>query len=309
MHKIVFSGKMVDGADPTAVKEKVARLFRLHDRTTLERLFSGEPVVALKNLAPAEARKVRDGLRKAGALCRVEPPLPAPRPAPPPPAPDTGGLSLMPTEEEAAQTREREDDNNPFAVRDLSTAPADPGTPTSMQRAYAAPKARTAPAREQAAEEEPRQGNSSGRPGATLPAGAGGLSWGGFFLNWIWGIGNNTWIALLALLPVANIIVPFWLLFTGREKAWQNRRWRDLEHFNRVQRNWGAAGLVIVLLTGWFSWSLWSRASQQAEQMQSALDGDEQAFEQRLQEVEDPRTRENLRRLRETVEEAQRQQQ
>lgn len=309
MHKIVFSGKMVDGADPATVKGKVARLFRLHDRTTLERLFSGEPVVVLKDLPAAEARKVRDALRKAGALCRVEPPLPAPRPAPPPPAPDTGGLSLMPTEEEAAETRDREADNNPFAVRDLSTAPADPGTPTSMQRAYAAPKARTAPAREQAGEEEPRKGNSSGRPGATLPAGAGGLSWGGFFLNWIWGIGNNTWIALLALLPVANLIVPFWLLFTGREKAWQNRRWRDLEHFNRVQRNWGAAGLVIALLAGWFSWSLWSQASQQAEQMQSALGGDEQAFEQRLQEVEDPQTRENLRRLREAVEEAQRQQQ
>ncbi len=32
-------------------------------------------------------------------------------------------------------------------------------------------------------------------------------NWGAFFLNWIWGIGNSTLIALLALIPGINVIM------------------------------------------------------------------------------------------------------
>lgn len=317
MHKIVFSGKLADGAEPAAVRRKVAQLFRLHDKSTLDRLFSGNPVVIRKNLDATGARKIRDALRKAGALCVVEPPLPAVKPPPPPPPPDTGGLSLVPTEEEQAQSGDSEEDSNPFAVRDLSTPPADPTAPAATRRAPAsaarqAPtstRSRTATPEQAAAVIQATQGNSSRRAGASLPADASGLSWGGFFLSWIWGIGNNTWIALLALLPIANIIVPFWLLFTGREKAWQNRRWRDVEHFNRVQRIWGASGLVIAVLVGWLWWTALSEATRQAEQIQSSLSDDNAAFEERLKEVDDPRARESLRQLREAMEEARRQQQ
>lgn len=317
MHKIVFSGKLVDGAEPAMVRRKVAQLFRLHDGSTLDRLFSGNPMIIRKNLDAAGARRIRDALRKAGALCVVEPPLPAVKPPPPPPPPDTAGLSLVPTEEEQAQNQSREEEDNPFAVRDLSTPPADPTAPAAPRRKPApavrqAPPAapsRTSSPEARAAVIQAAQSNSSGRPGASLPTDAAGLSWGGFFLSWIWGIGNNTWIALLALLPIANIIVPFWLLFTGREKAWRNRRWRDLDHFNRVQRIWGASGLVIALLVGWLSWTALSEATRQAGQIQSSLSSDDQAFEQRLREVDDPRTRESLRQLRDALEEARQRQQ
>jgi hypothetical protein len=35
----------------------------------------------------------------------------------------------------------------------------------------------------------------------TIPAEINRWNWGAFLLNWIWGIGNQTYIALLALIP------------------------------------------------------------------------------------------------------------
>jgi len=32
----------------------------------------------------------------------------------------------------------------------------------------------------------------------------------------------------------------------GREWAWKNRQWQSLEEFNRVQRRWSVAGLVLT---------------------------------------------------------------
>ena len=92
----------------------------------------------------------------------------------------------------------------------------------------------------------PRPENSSGEgPSAVLPPELEGLNWGAFALNWIWGLGNRTYIALLTLLPVLNVAMPFVLLFKGNQWAWQNERWRDAAHFRRVQRNWGIAAAVV----------------------------------------------------------------
>lgn len=41
----------------------------------------------------------------------------------------------------------------------------------------------------------------------TMPDGIKGWSWGALFLNWIWAIGNKTWLGLLALLPYVGIVV------------------------------------------------------------------------------------------------------
>jgi hypothetical protein len=70
-------------------------------------------------------------------------------------------------------------------------------------------------------------------------------NWGAFFLSWIWGIGNSTFIALLALIPVVNIIVIIMLGARGSRWAWRNRVWRDAQQFRRTQRNWAIAGLVV----------------------------------------------------------------
>jgi len=81
-----------------------------------------------------------------------------------------------------------------------------------------------------------------------VPETAKGLCWGGFFLTWIWAIFNRTWIGLLCLLPVVGFVMRFVLLFKGREWAWKSKKWESVERFNRVQRIWSIAGLVVFIL-------------------------------------------------------------
>jgi len=84
---------------------------------------------------------------------------------------------------------------------------------------------------------------------AEIPAELDRWNWGAFFLNWIWGIGNSTFIALLALIPVVNLVMIFVLGARGSRWAWQNRAWRDAEQFRKTQRNWAIAGLAIWVLS------------------------------------------------------------
>jgi hypothetical protein len=73
-------------------------------------------------------------------------------------------------------------------------------------------------------------------------------NWGAFLLNWIWGIGNSVFIALLALIPLVNIVMMFVLGAKGSRWAWQKRAWRDAEHFRRTQRGWAIAGVIVWVL-------------------------------------------------------------
>ena len=71
-----------------------------------------------------------------------------------------------------------------------------------------------------------------------IPAEIKRWNWGAFLLNWIWGIGNQTYIALLALIPGFGFI---WMLVLGAKGstwAWRNGRWDSVEHFKRLQRKW-----------------------------------------------------------------------
>lgn len=81
-----------------------------------------------------------------------------------------------------------------------------------------------------------------------IPEGVKGWSWGAFLLNWIWAIGNKTWIGLLALVPYVGFIMAVVLGFKGREWAWKNKEWESIEHFNRVQRKWSLWGIWIVVI-------------------------------------------------------------
>src|ERR1700748_2760525 len=72
-------------------------------------------------------------------------------------------------------------------------------------------------------------------------------NWGAFLLNWIWGIGNNTFIALLTFIPFFGLAMPFVLGARGSAWAWRNGRWDSVEHFKRVQRKWAIWGVVLWL--------------------------------------------------------------
>src|SRR5215469_1089384 len=73
-------------------------------------------------------------------------------------------------------------------------------------------------------------------------------NWGAFLLNWIWGIGNNTFIALLMFVPLVGLVMPFVLGARGSVGAWRNGRWDSVEHFKRVQRKWAIWGVVLWLV-------------------------------------------------------------
>jgi hypothetical protein len=70
-------------------------------------------------------------------------------------------------------------------------------------------------------------------------------NWGAFLLTWIWGIGNQVWIALLALVPIVGFVMMFVLGVKGNEWAWKKRRWDSVESFHRTQRKWAIAGLIL----------------------------------------------------------------
>jgi hypothetical protein len=87
--------------------------------------------------------------------------------------------------------------------------------------------------------------NTSGHgKSSVVPAELDYWNWGAFLLNWIWGIGNNTFIALLMFVPLVNIVMLVVLGVKGNEWAWRNKRWSDIGQFKRVQRKWAIAGIV-----------------------------------------------------------------
>jgi hypothetical protein len=84
-------------------------------------------------------------------------------------------------------------------------------------------------------------------------------NWGAFFLNWIWGLGNSTYIALLMFVPFVNLIMIFVLGARGSAWAWKNKQWQSVEHFKRAQKSWAIWGLiswiaVIVITVGFTFW-------------------------------------------------------
>ncbi len=88
---------------------------------------------------------------------------------------------------------------------------------------------------------------------SVLPPQLAGWSWGGFFWNWIWAFFNGvTWAGVAGLLLTlffgpGNLVLAIVLGAKGNEWAWQNKVWRDPEHFRSVQRKWALWGLVALL--------------------------------------------------------------
>lgn len=71
-YNIVFSGELVPGADLQAVKQNLARAFRM-EPARVDALFSGKPVTLKRDADQATAMKFRAVMKQAGAQCRMEP--------------------------------------------------------------------------------------------------------------------------------------------------------------------------------------------------------------------------------------------
>ena len=81
------------------------------------------------------------------------------------------------------------------------------------------------------------------------------FNWGAFMLNWIWGLGNKTFITLIIFPVSLAAYIPFvgwlitlgcsiWFGIKGNEWAWQNKRWQSIEHFHSVQKKWAIGGVI-----------------------------------------------------------------
>lgn len=99
--------------------------------------------------------------------------------------------------------------------------------------------------------------NSGNGEAAVLPEELKGYNWGAFLLNWIWGIGNKTYITLLsfivAFIPFvggfAALGMAIWFGFKGNEWAWQNKHFESLEHFKSNQKKWTIAGIIVTIVS------------------------------------------------------------
>lgn len=69
---ILFTGEVMAGADPNAVRARIQELFKLSDEAA-ERLFDGRPVTIKRGVATATASRYREVFRDAGALVHVTP--------------------------------------------------------------------------------------------------------------------------------------------------------------------------------------------------------------------------------------------
>jgi hypothetical protein len=91
--------------------------------------------------------------------------------------------------------------------------------------------------------------NTSGQgKDSEVPSEIQSWNWGAFFLNALWGLFNKTYIALFSVIPVVGIPMAFVLGFKGNEWAWQNKRWISIEQFQRVQKRWAIAGIILFLV-------------------------------------------------------------
>lgn len=73
-------------------------------------------------------------------------------------------------------------------------------------------------------------------------------NWGAFSLNIIWGIGNKTYLPLLCLIPLFNLVWVFICGFKGNEWAWRDGNYTDIETFKQVQKTWSRAGIAMFII-------------------------------------------------------------
>lgn len=74
-------------------------------------------------------------------------------------------------------------------------------------------------------------------------------NWGAFMFTPLWGIFNKTWVALLALLPLANFVVPFVCAKKGARWAYDNRKWSNDEAYLKSNEKWNEFGKGALALT------------------------------------------------------------
>lgn len=83
-----------------------------------------------------------------------------------------------------------------------------------------------------------------------IPAEVKGQNWGAFTFSYLWGIGNKTYLPLLALIPGFNLIWVFVCGIKGNTWAWQKGQYQavDIDKFKATQATWNRAGIVAFIV-------------------------------------------------------------
>ena len=88
------------------------------------------------------------------------------------------------------------------------------------------------------------------------------FNWGAFFLTWIWGLGNESYLTFFVFLVygvsyISNamgLFLPLCLAFNifcgikGNEWAWRNKNWKDTQAFNQTQERWALGGALFFII-------------------------------------------------------------
>ena len=129
--------------------------------------------------------------------------------------------------------------------------------------------------------------NNSGMGKDTdLPQEVKHFNWGGFFLTWIWGVFNASYLTFISLafglvtwvigivlwfvslmgmasddfsgftiyciysvlVFIGGIALRVWFGVRGNQWAWQNKKWNSTEHFNRVQKQWVLGTIIAAVI-------------------------------------------------------------
>ncbi|MCH8909682.1 MAG: zinc ribbon domain-containing protein [Chloroflexi bacterium] len=146
----------------------------------------------------------------------------------------------------------------PAPVREPKDERTDLRGPASGSLSGAGPGARVgpAPAADGPATSDEPGTNTSGMKGAEVPREIKRWNWAAFLVTPIWGIFSGVpFTALLfgaAFLPVqirliVVICASVFLGFRGNELAWRGKKWRSVEHFNSVQRQWATWAVSLSL--------------------------------------------------------------
>jgi len=282
-HEIIFSGRLRDGFAVDTVRANFSEMFRVTDPATLNRIFAGGTVVLKRGVGPENAKPLLTKLFQAGALCEVRataataptevratavvapeqvrvtaPPPATPIPSAPAARLNTAVTTIAPSVAPSPRPgpASRASFSTPLSLVPEPDAHRDE-TPPQM-----APSLTRTPASQLIPPTRDVPAFESWEAGSALPDSAAGLCWGGFFSPLLWGSFNGMKLSFVPLLGIRFLrgVLPVWVwmlfylafgafyLVQGRQLAWANKEWNDVDHFNRIQRRWAIAGVPLFLM-------------------------------------------------------------
>lgn len=72
-------------------------------------------------------------------------------------------------------------------------------------------------------------------------------NWGAFMFNIVWGFGNRSYLPLICLIPIVNIVWIFVCGFKGNEWAYEKYD-GDIDTFLAIQETWNKAGFIMFII-------------------------------------------------------------